>query len=97
MDMDWYGMTDGNILFEIGKRIKQTRKRKRYSQAELAERAGISSFTVSQMENGKNTSLGSLIAVMRILRLLENFESLIPEPMKSPVELYNRKAKRNRE
>lgn len=97
IDMDWYGMTDGLILIEIGRRIKQTRKRKRYSQAELAERAGISSFTVSQMENGKNTSLGSLIAVMRILKLLENFESLIPELMKSPVQLYNSKIKRSRE
>ena len=94
--MDWYGMTDAAIVSELGKRIKATRLKKNFTQAEVARRAGISVFTVSQMENGKNTSLASLIAVMRVLKLLENFENLIPEQMLSPVELLQSNTKRGR-
>ncbi len=85
--MDWYGMTDAVIVSELGKRIKATRLKKKFSQKEVALRTGISAFTVSQMENGKNTSLTSLVAVMRVLKLLENFDNLIPLPVISPVEL----------
>ena len=88
--MDWYGITDAQVASELGKRIKMTRVRKKLSQADVAERAGISVFTVSQMENGKNTSLASLIAVLRVLKLLENFDSLVPEIMVSPVELLSK-------
>lgn len=90
--MDWYGMTDIAIVAEIGKRLKDTRVKKRFTQAEVAERAGVSIFTISQIETGKNTSLASLIAVMRVLKLLENIETLIPEQVISPVSLLkNRK------
>lgn len=91
--MDWYGMTDLAIATEIGKRIKATRTKKRFTQIEVAERAGVSSFTVSQIETGKNTSLASLIAVMRVLKLLENFETLIPEQVISPVSLLTQRTK----
>ena len=91
--MDWYGMTDAAIVAEIGKRVKATRARKKLSQSEVAERAGISAFTVSQIETGKNTSLMSLIAVMRVLKLLENLEDFIPESPISPIALLNQQTK----
>lgn len=91
--MDWYGMTDLAIAVEIGKRIKATRAKKRFTQQEVAQRAGVSAFTVSQIETGKNTSLASLIAVMRVLKLLENFELLIPEQVISPVSLLTGQTK----
>ncbi|MFA5713755.1 MAG: helix-turn-helix transcriptional regulator [Bacteroidales bacterium] len=92
--MEWYGITDVQIAFELGKRIRATRLRKKFSQVEVAERAGISKFTIGQMENGKNTSLASLIAVMRVLKLLENFDSLIPQEVISPVEMLAKKNKK---
>ena len=92
--MDWYGITDAQVASELGKRIKATRQRKKLSQVELAERAGISKFTIGQMENGKNTSLASLIAVLRVLKLLENFDSLVPEVMISPVELLTKSSRK---
>lgn len=92
--MDWYGMTDAAIVAEIGKRIKATRTKKKFTQAEIAKRAGISAFTVSQIEAGKNTSLISLIPVMRTLKLLENLENLIPEQTISPISLLNRQRKK---
>jgi len=92
-NMDWYGVTDAAIASELGKRIKAARLKKKLSQAEVAGRAGISAFTISQIENGKNTTLASLIAVMRVLKLLENFENLLPEQTLSPVELLQKSKK----
>lgn len=94
--MDWYGMTDIAIVAEIGKRLKDTRTKKKFTQAEVAERAGVSAFTISQIETGKNTSLASLIAVMRVLKLLENFETLIPEQIISPVSLLTQQTKKRK-
>ena len=88
--MDWYGMTDAAIAVELGKRLKAVRKRKKFSQAEVAERAGISAFTVSQIEAGKNTSLASLTAILRVLMLLDNLDELIPEQTISPISLLKR-------
>ena len=87
-------MSDIAIVSELGKRIKATRLRKNFTQTEVAERAGISVFTVSQMENGKNTSLYSLVAVLRVLRLLENINDLVPEVAVSPVELLKNNNKK---
>jgi len=92
--MDWYGTTNSAILLEIGSRIRATRVNKKFSQKEVAERAGISAFTVSQIETGKNSSTISLIAVMRVLKLLENLEDFIPVPVISPVELLNQQNKK---
>lgn len=92
--MDWYGMTDAAIISEIGKRIRGIRIKKKFTQKDVAERAGISVFTVSQIETGKNSSLASLIAVMRVLRLLENLEDFISTPVISPVEMLNQQSKR---
>lgn len=94
--MDWYGMTDAAIVAELGKRIKATRLKKKFTQPQVAERSGISVFTISQMENGKNTSLISLIAVMRALKLLDNFEGLIPEQKISPIELLEANKKKQK-
>ncbi|MFV0344717.1 MAG: helix-turn-helix domain-containing protein [Bacteroidales bacterium] len=94
--MDWYGMTDLAIAGELGERIKDTRKRKQFSQKDVAERSGLSAFTISQIETGKNTSLASLIAVMRVLRLLENFNSLVPELVISPLEIFRQQSKKRK-
>jgi transcriptional regulator with XRE-family HTH domain len=92
--MDLYGITDAQILAELGERLKLARVKKGFSQGDVAERAGISVFTVSQIERGKNSSLLSLVAVMRVLKLLDNFDTLVPKQMVSPVELLTKSRRR---
>lgn len=89
-------MTDTAIVADMGRRIKTTRVKKKFTQADVAERSGLSVFTISQIENGKNVSLITLISVMRVLKLLENLENLVPEPVASPVELFNKLNKRTK-
>ena len=47
-------------------------------QQQVAERAGLSRSTVTQVENGKGMKLESVVAVLRVLNKLEilnNFET----------------------
>jgi len=91
--MDWNSMSNDNVAQEIGKRLKTHRINKRFTQKQLAEKAGVSLFTIVQIEKGKPVSISMLIPVLRVLRLLDNMELLIPEPQISPVALLNQKNK----
>ena len=94
--MDWNSISNTAIVQETGKRLKDYRLAKKFTQQQLAERAGVSLFTVGQIEKGKPVSVSMLIAVMRVLRLLDNLELLLPEQEISPVELLKLKGKQPR-
>ncbi len=89
--MDWNSLSNNQINHEIGKRIKQLRLQKGITQKELAEKAGISLFTVSNIEKGNNISLHLMIAVLRVLKLINNFELLFPEIELSPLRILKLK------
>ncbi|HIU93357.1 MAG TPA: helix-turn-helix transcriptional regulator [Candidatus Limenecus avicola] len=42
-----------DILFEIGKKIQEIRKKKNITQKQLAEYIDISKYTLSKIENGR--------------------------------------------
>ena len=91
--MDWNSLNNAMITVEIGKRLKTYRLIKRLSQQELANHAGVSLFSVAKIERGKPVTLSVLLPVMRVLRLLDNFELLIPEIGISPIEMLKLKGK----
>jgi DNA-binding XRE family transcriptional regulator len=91
--MDWNSLSNFEITTEFSKRIKSYRIKKRLTQQELADRAGISLFTVAQIEKGKPMSFSTLIAIFRVFRMLENFEMLLPEMEISPIEMMKLQGK----
>ena len=82
-----YALADGAILVQIGAKLKEERVERNLSQKDLATACGLSAFSISQMENGHNTSLLSLIMVLRALNRLEIFEELLRERPVSPVAM----------
>lgn len=90
------GWSDDAILHEIGERARQTRLNRNESQAEIADRAGISVETVRKLEDGNNVSLTTLIKLMRALRILDHVDGLIPAPGLSPMQLLELQGKRRR-
>jgi transcriptional regulator with XRE-family HTH domain len=84
--MDWNSLSNSEIIIELGSRLKNYRLKKRFTQQELADRAGLSLFTIAQIEKGKPVSFSTLVATLRVLRLLENFELLVLEIEISPIE-----------
>lgn len=85
--MDWNSLSNADVVTEIGIRLKKERINKKLTQRQLAIKAGISLFTVSQIEKGNSVSVNMLVAVIRVLRLLPNLELLLPEQQISPVAL----------
>ena len=85
--VDIYALTDSAILVQIGQKLKEARLEQNISQKALADSCGLSASSISQMENGHNTSLLSLVMVLRALNRLDVFEGLFREKPISPVAL----------
>jgi Predicted transcriptional regulators len=91
--MNWNSLSNSAIIEEVGKRLKEHRFQRKLTQQELADHAGISLFSVAQIEKGKAVTLNVFLSVLRVLRLLDNFELFIPEIGISPIELLKLKGK----
>lgn len=81
-----FSMTDKAIAKELGKRLKQQRLNKDFSQKNIADRAGISVTAVQGAERGE-TTITTLIKIMRVLGTLDQLDGFISEPMISPVAM----------
>ena len=78
--------TDDTVLRELGQRLSTARLQRNLTQMQLAEQAGISKSTLQRLESGEAaTHLSGFVRVCRALDLLEQFETLLPEPVPSPM------------
>ena len=83
------------ILKELGSRIKQNRIDRQLTQKDFAQKAGISTRTLSAAENGEDIRLDGLIRILRTLDCLENLNVLLPDISFDP-ESYRRLGKERR-
>ena len=84
---------DSAVMIELGNRISQARIALSLTQANCAERAAIAKRTVERMEAGESVQFNSLIRVLRVLNLLENFNLAIPEEGPRPMQLLEDRGK----
>lgn len=91
--MNWNSLTNTDVIREIGIRLREQRISKKLTQQQLANHAGLSLFTISKIEKGQSVSLSMLVAVLRVLRLLDNLELLLPKSEISPIALLKQKQK----
>jgi len=81
--------TNEVIIREIGKRVKSRRIAFSISQKELAFESGISVRTISGFENGENISVSNLISILRVLKLLQELNMIIPDAKVNPEDILN--------
>jgi transcriptional regulator with XRE-family HTH domain len=91
--MDYYSMSDRAILREIGGRLRRRRLDKNLSQQTLADLAGLSRTTVSDLERGAPAGMLTLVQVLRALGGLEELDAFLPDPGLSPLELARMKGR----
>lgn len=72
-------MQDEEILRKIGVKLKEVRLEANMKQKELSERSGLSMFSISQIETGHNTSLLSLIQLLKALNRMDLLEPFLKE------------------
>ena len=75
------------VLGELGRRIRAARIDTPLTQAELAQRAGVSLSTVAKLERGEDVRLSSLLDIQRALGLLASADALAPEALARPSDL----------
>ena len=83
-----YILTDTELCNRIATKIKTVRLKQNMSQAELADKSGVSISTIKRMEDGEVKNFESLIRVLRTLGKLDIFLPLVEEEQLSPNEYY---------
>ena len=73
-------LTPAEIALELGQRLQAHRLQQNKTQAELARHVGVSTPTISNLENGKNIALDTLIHVALTLGLSKDLELLFNPP-----------------
>jgi len=90
-------IADSVVLRELGSRLAAARVQQDLTQAQLAERAGVSKRTLERLESGAvATQLSTLLRVLRVLGLQQRLELLLPEPVPSPIAQLKRKGRTRR-
>lgn len=84
--------TPQEALAEIGKRLAAHRVARKYTQAELAVRAGVSKRGIERLESGVgHPSLETFLSVCCALALQDRLETLVPALSLSPEDLFRGK------
>ena len=73
-------------MARIGRSIRVVRKRRRLTQAALAERAGIATRTLRTLEQGGDVQWSTLLRVLRALGV-DTAATIMPTPPPSPLAL----------
>ena len=88
--MNFQSMSNPDILAELGRRLRQRRLNANLTQDALASHAGVSLNTVRNAELGRNSSLDTLISLLRSLGAVGELQPLLQDEGPSPVELVRR-------
>ena len=93
--MVFVAMTDKAIAKEMGGRLKALRLRLNMKQKDVAESSGLSITAVQGAEKGE-TTIVTLVKVLRALDSLETLDAFIPEPEISPLALAKLEGKKRK-
>ncbi len=71
-------LTTGEMLAELGRNLREARLADNLSQMTVAARSGVSLKAVRNLEDGKNASTASLLALCKTLRRTDWITNLAP-------------------
>jgi transcriptional regulator with XRE-family HTH domain len=80
----------------LGGHLRTLRLRQGLDQQTLAARAGVALNAVKQLESGRNSTVRSLLLVLRALGRESWLDSLAPQVTISPLQILENKAPRQR-
>ncbi|MEE8487171.1 MAG: helix-turn-helix transcriptional regulator [Gemmatimonadota bacterium] len=81
------GDTDREVLRTIGKRLATLREAHDLTAVSASRAAGVSRGTLQRAEAGENSTLLTLVRLLRVYGRLGALETFIPEPEISPLKL----------
>lgn len=98
MKKKYHSDSDKELIRKWGLKLKRLRIDSGFSQTELAEKVGMSRSSIAEIEKGRNFSIASLIAISRVLDILDELEFFFGEDefKLSPMEIYEREQKKRK-
>jgi transcriptional regulator with XRE-family HTH domain len=86
--IDFRLASTGQILAEIGHRLRAQRLRRNWTQQHLAERAGVALSAIKKLEAGGNATLSTLVKIAGALSITQDLsETFLPRAVASIAEL----------
>jgi transcriptional regulator with XRE-family HTH domain len=82
--------------FELGQQLRDLRLRQNIDQQRLAAQAGVALNVVKRLENGKGTTVSSMIKILRALGRIEWLNTLAPVVSISPLQMLKERPVRQR-
>jgi transcriptional regulator with XRE-family HTH domain len=79
--------TTDEILTEVGARLQRYRLQQDRTVEEVAASAGVGERTLVRAEAGENTTLKTVVKVLRALGRVEALDAFLPPPLVSPIQL----------
>ena len=84
--------TPGDVERTLARRLRDARRARGWTQAELAARSAVSTATVARLERTGQGQIGSLVRICAALQRLSDFDALLkPDP---PTTLDDLRARR---
>lgn len=90
---DAYGMTNEDVIRELGEQVRRARLSRNITQADLSTNANISRRALQTLENGEGSSLDTLVAVCRCLGKVPWLLAFEPTPTINPMRVIRMKEK----
>ncbi|MCB0402454.1 MAG: helix-turn-helix domain-containing protein [Flavobacteriales bacterium] len=81
---------DGEIVEEIGEKLRVLRKNKKYSQQQLAEIIGVSRKHISDIEAGRGTTLLIFVKLLKEFHKADKLLEILSGSSISPKDKFNR-------
>lgn len=81
---------DGDIMIEVGAKLKQLRKSNKYSQQALADRVGVSRKLIIDIEAGRGTSLLVFVKILKTFKKTDKLLEILTASPISPKEMYQK-------
>ncbi len=91
--MDPYAFSDEAWCKELGRRLDRLREDRKMSRVELGEEIGVSQPTIRRLLDDGHGKLSILVAALRSLEALDQFETFIEPPPVNPALLRKKQGR----
>ncbi len=91
--MELFEKLDGEIVEEVGAKLKTLRKVRNWSQSDLAAKVGVSRKHISEIETGKGTSLLTFVKLLKVFNKSEKLLEVLSGSSVSPRDRFMKENK----
>lgn len=79
-----------DLAADLGARLRELRLAQDYTQASVADKAGISLRALRELEAGRGSTVLTLVRVLKALGAEQGLQTLVPRPTVRPMALLQR-------